>query len=357
MLIDEYDVECYTPKSAEPILKKGLNKDSSIRWHRLFVNNGSGHVSMLFRYLISAIYNILILLRSKKDDIIFYNFNNVFSLSLIDRINRLAKRHIIICCHGEMEYLVNAKKHSRLYKRLMIELTCRYFNLRKIPAPGMKFIVFGDVIKNNLRPFVNKMLYDCIYSIDHPVIADAGLSDKRQDDESYIVNIGLVGIINEYKGADKYPFIAECFKDDRRLSFHAIGHFQCNPEPFVKAGIIIPKNISRPLSNEAFKRAVLNLDYILFLYPPDTYRLIASGAILDCIRFNKPVIGVRTDYFEYLFEKFGIFGYLAKDYDELIELLRKTHQLKTHFPFNEIQEKLSIIALTPRLKEIVDGCQ
>lgn len=350
----KYNVECYSPKSAYPTLRAGLDECNVIKWHHLFINGGSGHVSMLFRYLLSAFYNVLILLRSNKDDILFYNFNNVFSLKLIDWINRFLKRSIVICCHGEMEYLANAKKHSRLYKRLMIKLTCGYFNLKREPATGIKFIVFGDVIKDNLRRYVSDKLFKRIYSLDHPVIPDKDINVKSQCNDLDVINIGLVGIINKYKGADRFPHIAERLRDNRRLSFHAIGHFQCDPNPFVKAGIIVPEDTSKPLSEIEFKKKIENLDYILFLYPADTYRLIASGAILDCIRFKRPVIGIRTDYFDYLFKKFGEFGYLAKDIDELYEILRKVDDLKVDFSYDKIADKLSPGFLSERLMQIIN---
>lgn len=96
------------------------------------------------------------------------------------------------------------------------------------------------------------------------------------------------------------------------------------------------------------------LDYILLLYPTDTYRLIASGAILDCIRFRKPVIALRTDYFEYLFDKLGPFGILVNDIDEMakeIERIGKTPLPR--YDFDKIASALSPNHLTPQLAEII----
>lgn len=97
------------------------------------------------------------------------------------------------------------------------------------------------------------------------------------------------------------------------------------------------------------------LDYILLLYPADTYRLIASGAVLDCIRFRKPVLALATEYFRYLFDKFGRFGYLADSVDELTELLRHPERLpRSDYDFDAIAEALRAETLTPQLKEIMN---
>lgn len=353
-MFSNYNIECYMPKSAEPTLRSANGNDKVSRWHRIFVNSGTGHISMLFRYLLSAFHNVRILLCSHKDDIIFYNFNNVFSLALIDHINRHLKRNVIVCCHGEMEYLANATKHTRLYKRLMITLTCSYFNTKRVPADGMSFLVFGDIIKHNLKPYLSQALYERVYSIDHPVITENSKQSTTIVKNTDQTDIGMVGIINSYKGCNIYPQLAESLRDVSHLRFHAIGHFQCDCSPFINAGINIPSNPTKPLSEAEFCKSVASLDFILLLYPTDTYRLIASGAILDCLRFRRPVIALRTDYFDYLFRKFGAFGYLANNLEELQSLLRRANSLSRDFPFEEIAEHLSPTYLFDECRLIMD---
>jgi hypothetical protein len=128
-----------------------------------------------------------------------------------------------------------------------------------------------------------------------------------------------------------------------------VGHFQCDSKPFEAAGIEIPADPTKPLSDEEFCKSVEALDFLLFLYPTDTYKLIASGAILDCLRFRRPVIALRTDYFDYLFRKFGAFGYLADSMEELQTLLRRASTLSRDFPFDMIAERLSPTNLPPLL--------
>jgi hypothetical protein len=346
---DDYRVECYTPASAEPSLRRAVGSERVSRWHRIFVNSGAGHGAMLFRYLLSAFHNVRILLKSRPDDTIFYNFNNVFSLSLIDRINRRLKRNVVVCCHGEMEYLANASKHSRLYKRLMIKLTTDYFNRQRVPAEGLRFLVFGDVIKENLKPYLSDALYARLRSVDHPVIVSENRFAAPSAEADGRIDVGMVGIINAYKGSDSYPSLAESLRDVPELRFHAVGHFQCDSKPFEAAGIEIPADPTKPLSDEEFRKSVEVLDFLLFLYPTDTYKLIASGAILDCLRFRRPVIALRTDYFDYLFRKFGAFGYLADSMEELQTLLRRASTLSRDFPFDMIAERLSPTNLPPLL--------
>lgn len=355
LLLDgRFDVECHIASSALEFMKRTEGASAVSRWRKLAVNGGAGHPAMLLRYLVSAFHNLRILCSSRRTDILFFNFNNLFSLRLTDVLCRVLRRRAVICCHGEMEYLANASKHTRLYKRLMISLTQGYFNNRRRPAPGLRFIVFGDVIRENLRPYLSRELMAALHSVDHPVMAAGGFAESGHGSCGECVDIGMAGIINAYKGADAYPPLAGSLRDDPRLRFHAIGHFQCDPEPFRDAGIEVPADPSRPLPDHVFRREIENLDFLLFLYPTDTYRLIASGAILDSLRFRRPAIGLRTDYFDYLFRKFGTFGYLADNEEELRRLLRRSPELAKDFPFDGIAARLSPESLSPRLSAVLD---
>lgn len=347
-------VVCYASASSMHSLTTGLG-DKIAESRKIYVPRGSKRIYLLLRYLCSAFQNVRLLLSSKHNDILFFNFNNVFSLKAIDIINRRLKRRIVVCCHGELEYLVNSEKHSRAYKRLMIRLTNSYFGKPdRNPAPGMRFIVLGDVLLQNLRPLVSPRLYERFSSIDHPLIGSPANSDEATEKNDGTIRLGTVGIMNEYKGSDNLLMLAKKLSDNRDISLHIVGHIQCDPEPFQKAGISIPSNPKEPLPEYEFGRSVSELDYILLLYPTDTYRLIASGAILDCIRFRKPVIALRTDYFEYLFDKLGPFGILVNDIDEMakeIERIGKTPL--PQYDFDKIASTLSPNHLTPQLAEII----
>lgn len=340
-------VECYASASAMPHLR---GDDAPI--HRLHIPAGASRPRMLLRYLASAAANIRLLLTSRPGDLLIYNFNNVMSLRAIDFINRRLRRRIVIFCHGEMEYLTNSGRHTRAYKRLMSRLTCSYFR-RADAAPGMRFVVLGDVILRNLRPLLSEAMYERFDSIDHPLIMPAAEPAPRTPGRP--LNIGTVGILNSYKGSDRLLQLARRLKDNPAVKLHVVGHMQCDPRPYAEAGVTLPPDPSRPLEPDDFAARVSALDYILLLYPTDTYRLIASGAVLDCLRYGKPLVGLRTEYFQYLFDKFGAFGRLADDIGEL-ESIIATLPAEATPPCEAMRRAaaaLSPEALTPRLRRIL----
>lgn len=349
------EVECYVSRSA----MNHLDTTGCKKTRRIYVNAYNGKFAVLFRYFTSAIYNILILLSSHRGDILFFNYNNVFSLKALDFINRFKKAQVIICCHGEMEFLSLSDPGSQVYKKVLSNLVKGYFNKERRPVPGMSFIVLGDVVLKNLRDYLNPELYARFYALDHPVLSpslspsireDLSVGRKRGDG----LDLGTVGILNEHKGSELYLRLIEKVSDSvKDIRFHAIGHIQCDPEPFRRKGTAIPSNPQEPLPAPLFLKKVSHLDYILYFYTSETYRLTASGALLDAIRFRKPVIALRNEYFEYFFKKFGELGYLVNSVDEMADLIKNPDALKREFDFDGIARKLSVESLQPRFDEII----
>ena len=81
-----------------------------------------------------------------------------------------------------------------------------------------------------------------------------------------------------------------------------------------------------------------NFHYILlFLYDKGSYKLTASGAILEAIWNQKPIIALHNYYFDYIFEKFGDLGFLCDSIDELVNKINEIaldREILTHFSEN-----------------------
>ncbi len=334
------EVICYASRSAIP----NLDVSGCAEVKNLYLYAGNGKPAVFLRYLLSALHNIRILLFSGKGDILFYNFSNPFSLRIIDRLNRFLKRDVVMCCHSEMEYLSLPRSTGKLHNRLLSSLVRNYFKSGRRPAPGMRFIVLGDVLLKNLMPYLSPEMFSRFVAVDHPYEEESGIQSCGKDEERGnhgILNVGTVGILNEHKGSESYLRLIRLLQGERiPLAFHASGHIQCDPHPFREAGVVMAGATNEPLPYPEFEKAVRRLDYILFFYGKDKYRLTASGALLDAVRFRKPVIALRNDYFEYFFNKFGEIGYLVDDVEEMGELLRHSERLRRNFDFDAVAAKL-----------------
>lgn len=351
-------VTCYASRSAMPHLATSECLSTKI----VYANSANGKSAVLFRYLTSLLYNIWILLRSSHKDLLFYNYNNVFCLRILDLINRFKKATVVICCHGEMEFLSLDSSHDRAYKRLMSWLVNGYFNKNNHnPAEGMYFMVLGDRIIKNVSAFISEELQARFLTIDHPVLPIDCYGENycvekstKKKNKSNMVNLGTVGILNQHKGSELFlQLIQSLSNDSHKLKFHIIGHMQCEDKQFRQFGVKIPQKPEEPLPEESFMREVNKLDFILYFYTSDKYKLTASGAILDALRFRKPIIALRNDYFEYFFEKFGAVGYLVDSVDEMASLIRDIDQLNREFDFKNIAEKLKLESLQPCFDSII----
>lgn len=346
------EVVCYASKSAIPHLDTyGCN---TIR--KLYVNANNGKPAVLLRYFLSTLHNIRILLTSKKEDILFYNYNNVFSIRLIDFINRFKKTNVIICCHGEIEFVSLPTEVLPLYKKVMSKLVKSYFNKNNhIPARNINFIILSDIALTNLSPYLSDELINRFSSIDHPIVPVAIKKfNENETSNSRRLRLGTVGILNEYKGSELYKRLIKIVKENGKdAEFSAIGHIQCDAEPFKRLGVYMPVNPEEPLPEDEFIKKVQELDFILYFYSSDKYKLTASGALLDAIRLRKPIIALRNDYFQYFFSKYGSLGYLVDSVQDMANLIVDSESLCKDFNFDEIETKLSVEKLQPTFNNII----
>lgn len=99
------------------------------------------------------------------------------------------------------------------------------------------------------------------------------------------------------------------------------------------------------LSREEFEKQIEQLDYILYLYPINSYKLTASGAIMDALKLQKPIISLENDFFNELLKDHAI-GYLKKSVEDLAEIIKRiiTQTAEKNFSenFQFIREQVSI---------------
>ena len=126
--------------------------------------------------------------------------------------------------------------------------------------------------------------------------------------------------------------------------------------------IELPSNIKligneNGLSREEYEKSINALDYILYLYPIHSYKLTASGAIMDAIKLERPIISLKNDFFSYLFQD-SCPGYLTGSTDELISTIEKIIHTKTtpnfQKEFTKVKHKIDIKTNTILLMEQIN---
>jgi hypothetical protein len=165
-------------------------------------------------------------------------------------------------------------------------------------------------------------------------------------------------VVSKTKNIDQFVSFTKLFLPEikvGRISFSATGAIYCKKEELVDAHIDIPDEENALMDREALNERIQRLDYILFFYHSNMYKYLASGAVLDAVNAEIPIIALRNDYFEYLFSRFGPFGYLVDSIDEMESVIRKLLAEKEAkpFAFKKIKEQLSPLAISSQLKNVL----
>lgn len=229
----------------------------------------------------------------------------------------------LVVFHGALEKLESGPEAVSLGDHLFRGL------FRHKLSRHLNYCVLGPSLQRHLATLLPKVASECVV-IDLPYLFTAPHRPTAHEDT---VVFGHIGYAHALKGSEDFMSIASRIKASSRLGGRA---------GFVMAGGMDPNNpllhgnqavtyapASWPIPRDLYDTLLATLHYAVFTYPPDSYRLRASGAVFDAIGFCIPIICLRTPYFEYIFEAAGDVGYLCEDIEEVHTLCQR---LIEHFP-------------------------
>lgn len=346
----------YSSKSSRRYVIKLCGDISSVISRTVYVIPPYNKYMAVIRAVPSAIENVLFLLLSNKNDLLFYNYNNALSLKYINAINKILHRKIIIVCHGELEYLYPSKMRGPFAKIISKSLTDFFCRNTKIDK-NIHFCVLSESILKNVKSILPQIA-SCHFSyFNHPYIYKGAI--KRNPPRSFI-NLGIVGSFNDVKGAKEFVWLVNELKNCSRIKFSITGTIMSRLDELKKLEVSLPSNYgAKQVPSEEFSRRIQELDYILFLYPSNSYKLTASGAIMDSIDWGKPIIALKNDYFCDMFKKYGAFGYLADNMveikDIILSLLNSNDYNQVKYDFKTIREESSPEFISKQLFTIIEN--
>lgn len=292
---------------------------SNVKKKTLFVVRNELAIGLLCRTVISAFQNIRYLFVGRKDPIIYLH-NDAFSVYLLYLFNLILRRPVWIVCHGELELLISTPrwyKPSFFYKHLF-----RFF-FKYVPIScHLRFIVLGESILSNLQKILPKGKEKRFNVMCHPYIFKKEILRKRLLPRKLM--FGTIGSMNVFKGYYRLLELAKMLKGpilkhDIIIAVTRFENVKMDPQGLVQC--VCKQNKLLPRGD--YELFVNGLDFVLFLYAPDSYKLIASGAIFDAISYGKPIVALRNDYFVSIFEQCGDMGYLCDNIDEMACLIMK----------------------------------
>lgn len=313
-------IEIYAQKNHIDIIKKYIDTDNII-YKNITVVGTDSKIRMFFHYIVSAWQDIILYILSSSKDKLFYFSINPLSILTLKILNRIMKKNIYMVCHGELEHLIE-ENHRYLPKYYRIIAKIYKFSFYKIQNDYINYIVLGESIKNNIaKLFKEKLDVNKFIAIDIPYDYQ---EIKIQEKLNKKLLFSSVGVASTAKGTEKIFSIAKRIKEEnnsKNINFSIIGKMTDSMEKY-KNEFVIYSNDNKMKSRDEFEAEIEKIDYVLYFYPNDAYKLIASGAFFDAISFEKPIIAIENDFFKYYFDRFGEIGYLCKDEEEVENIIK-----------------------------------
>ncbi len=256
---------------------------------------------------------------------------------------------IIFMLHGNLEELRKKKKiyHAGYW------IKPAFFYKRK--RENQKFLVLGESIRTEVLKYINFIKNDLI-SIPHPYQM---ISTKIEKKLSPKIVMGMIGSFSNEKRSELIYELENRIKQERiqNLELLLVGATQNNLETHAETNVKIWGNGTNKLDEKEYNSGIKLLDYILFFWPNDSYKMTASGAVLDAIAHRKPIIAIKTSYLQWVFETVGDIGFLCETFEELVDIVIRISkkELKNQLDlFSQNFNKAQLFFSRENVKEIMN---
>ncbi len=195
------------------------------------------------------------------------------------------------------------------------------FSLTIGNMPQLQYLLFGESNKSELCKILPK-IKNYVQSINLPYFFMEQQGPIKS--LSSIIQFGALGVGRIRKGTDLFFRLAtEVHQKTRKedSEFILIGTLEGQVlRKLANAEVILPSP-DKPLSRQEYETYVNKIDYAIFCQNPKSYRLTVCATLYDALSYLKPIIALKTPFFEYYFSKMGDIGYLCDDYEEMLSLI------------------------------------
>lgn len=281
------------------------------------------------------------------------NAANLIALKIV-LIFRKIKTKVVVVLHSPLAELA-IKRPLNAVKR------CTDFKSALMTLNGLceiQYIVLENIVKRNMDRLLPE-LSTKTHTIEHPVSLDCLPASRLHADN--VVRFAFVGVTTREKGFDTYVRLAieVKLKYSSLAEFYILGSVAANIAVDLSGNIFSNTVSTQKLPRSEMLRLAENIDYVCLFYDAKHYNLCASGALLDAISWEKPIIAKNIPLFCDLFERYGEIGYLYEDDHELqsvINNLLHEKEVTKYLGFIEnlrkIKQERYPVNLSHRYKEI-----
>lgn len=337
-------------------ISKEINTPLNINHKSIFSNEKYSFKYNPYLNIIKSLYYLFYILvkYNKSDDKIFIFCMHPITNYIYSKIRNLfSKSKIYIVLHSEIEQLDKVKEKNKFWRQHFYTTRMLKNNL-----VNSKYLVLGEVIKKNLLK-VSSLHEKNIISIDHPYIYKK-INTFSIDSHKTII-ISSIGKINEMKKSYLIFQLGEKVKKqviDKKIELKLIGMVDKKYLTYLNDYASYEGIGNSYLKQEELEQKIMMSNYLIYFYANENYKFISSGAFFDAIKYEKPIIALKNDYFEYYFRLGGNIGFLCNDLEEMERIIKKLvksdcndiYNLQKH-NIKLLKNKLSLENISEKLKK------
>jgi len=248
---------------------------------------------------------------------VFFTCLSAVALAYAGRRFRNSKADVFFILHGEVEFMF--KKELRKADKIKGLL---YKMMLQNMQGNERCIVLSGIVRDRLQK-EGIVAAERIVTIEHPIVDKVGSFGALNGNITIFAHIGSA---MSKKRSDIFVKLADSFEEAialGRTAFHMIGKLDPEYLHINLSNVKVVSEQNRSLSQQDYERYIHQADYAIFTFDKDNYVYRVSGALMDAILYRKPLVALKQDYIEYLFEQGGNIGFLCDTVEEMRLIIKR----------------------------------
>jgi hypothetical protein len=293
-----------------------------------------------------------ILKKSTKEDVILFSITTFTTFLFFKLLKRKYPVTVLMVLHGDLDFVYNAsssiEKTMGFVYKIIFKIKAPnfyYLILNKIAKP---FLIHDDYLKqseileiNHPYPFSKEEVHTKINKIKRPLVfGHIGSAEVKRKNSHYI-----------------YQVAGNCRKEieKEQMRFKLIGLSDLDMKPYQSnfvEKVIGNLSLNQPqyLTRELYEESIVSLQYAFFFYDKNQYIFRASGAVIDAVFFEIPIIALKHPYFEYLFKEAGNIGHLFDSVEEITQFILQINVDSVNYQEEYQKQKINLQKLKQKFK-------
>lgn len=244
---------------------------------------------------------------------------SIFAASIVQRFMRQSNA-VLVGLHGNLNDIRGWRPRNPFAKALDLRSA-----LERRPSKRLRYFVLERALKDSLQE-----LLPSAASVTDVLNLPINLGEEPEGANPpllYPLRFGFVGQATEAKGISRYLELAQKLKQryPQDARFFVIG--RAYPGDDLSRFAVLDHPITHEhLERVKFIELLASMHFVVLPYQEGYYELSASGALLDAMTWQKPIVTLPTPNVEDLFRTYGDIGYLCRSYDQLVETIAELVQ-------------------------------